>query len=232
MELVKFCMPNAYYYDCYTYELAPSSDQNLRFQVDIQNQHTRKPQFEKFWNFKNSPALMVISKSEYTKNSQSVSLIHYGSIIFFAGPAQSRVWKIEKIAFESENMYIVYNWIKQLNLTLFQVWPLITFYDLIWPQIILNFSPPQNSESKHMYIWFISTKWPDLISIGRVWPLMTLIDLDRYQIWILEKILRRNICLLHKFRLIRPIWPWFDNLTEVWPLVTFHRSWYTQIRNK
>ena len=37
------------------------------------------------------------------------------------------------------------------------VWPLMTFCDLIWPQIILNFNFRQNCESKHMYIWCIST---------------------------------------------------------------------------
>ena len=37
------------------------------------------------------------------------------------------------------------------------VWPLMTFCDLIWLQIILNFNFRQNSESKNMYIWCIST---------------------------------------------------------------------------
>ena len=31
------------YFDFYTYELAPSSDRNRRFQVDIRNQRTQKP---------------------------------------------------------------------------------------------------------------------------------------------------------------------------------------------
>ena len=36
------------YFDFYTYELAPSSDRNRRFQVDIRNQRTQKPNWQKF----------------------------------------------------------------------------------------------------------------------------------------------------------------------------------------
>ena len=51
------------------------------------------------------------------------------------------------------------------NLTaLTQVWPLD---DLIWPQKILNLNSGQNSESKHMYIGYISTNLPDLTLIWR-----------------------------------------------------------------
>jgi len=48
--------------------------------------------------------------------------------------------------------------------------PLRTFNDLIWPQLILNFNRQQNSESKHIYIWYISTDRPDLTTFWRIWP--------------------------------------------------------------
>ena len=49
-------------------------------------------------------------------------------------------------------------------------WTLVTFYDIIWPQIILNLNSRPNSESKHMYIWYISISRPDSTPIGQVWP--------------------------------------------------------------
>ena len=52
--------------------------------------------------------------------------------------------------------------------SLTQVWPLMTFYDLIWPQLILNFDSRQNSKSKNMNIWYISTNRADLTAIGRI----------------------------------------------------------------
>ena len=49
----------------------------------------------------------------------------------------------------------------------------MTFYSLIWPRIILNFNPRHNTESKHMYIWYISTittNPPD----STIWPMFNL----------------------------------------------------------
>ena len=70
---------------------------------------------------------------------------------------------------ESKHLYIVYNWTKQPDLTLFrQVWPLMTIYDLIWPLIILSYNFRRNSESKHMYIWYISTNRVDFTPIWRI----------------------------------------------------------------
>ena len=81
---------------------------------------------------------------------------------------------------ESTYMFIAYNWIEQTDLTLFwRVWPnfdiwfFMTLYDLIWPQIILNFNPRQTSEPKHMYIGYISNTPPDLTLIRRFDPSLT-----------------------------------------------------------
>jgi len=75
--------------------------------------------------------------------------------------------------------------------SLTQVWPLMTFYGLIWSQIILNFNSRQNSESKHMYIGYISTNRADLTpnwtDLTQVWPLMTLIDLENIKSEFLRK---------------------------------------------
>ena len=47
-----------------------------------------------------------------------------------------------------------------LNSTvLTEIWPLMTFGDLIWPQIISNLNSSQNFESKHMNLEYISTNW-------------------------------------------------------------------------
>ena len=54
------------------------------------------------------------------------------------------------------------------NLTRFTlVWPLLR---LLWPQTILNLNSGQNSESKQMYIRYISTYLHDLTLIWRLWP--------------------------------------------------------------
>ena len=59
------------------------------------------------------------------------------------------------------------------NLTaLTQVWPLD---DQIWPPRILNMNSGQNSESKHMYVGYISTNLSDLTLIWRFWPTFDLI---------------------------------------------------------
>ena len=46
-----------------------------------------------------------------------------------------------------------------------RVWPLMKLYDLIYPQIVFNFNPRQTSESKHMYIGYISNTPPDLTQV-------------------------------------------------------------------
>ena len=67
-----------------------------------------------------------------------------------------------KIAFE----------INQPDLTHFDTFhPSLTsdnFYGLIWSEITLNFNAWQHDESKHMYIWYISTNRSDLTPIGRL----------------------------------------------------------------
>ena len=49
--------------------------------------------------------------------------------------------------------------------------------------------------------------------IGRVWP--------KFDLWILEKILSPNICILDTFRLPSPIWPKFDLW---WPFIGHDRE--------
>ena len=65
---------------------------------------------------------------------------------------------------------------------------------------------------------------PYWTGLTQIWPLMTLFDPEKYKIWILEKILSRNICISDIFRPIGPIWPQFHrfdpNLTSddpEWP---------------
>ena len=101
-------------------------------------------------------------------------------------------------------MYIVYNLTKQSEMTLFhKINPSLTsdnFYGLIWSEITLNFNPWQNYESKHMYILDQLARFdPYWTGMTQVWPLMTLIDLEKYEIWIVEKILSRNKRILDTY---------------------------------
>ena len=76
-------------------------------------------------------------------------------------------WTQSFIKRSNEFRVKAYNRIKQPDLTLFcftQVWPLMIFDDLIWPQIILKINFRKNSESKHIYstgpIWCLLRIWP------------------------------------------------------------------------
>ena len=67
--------------------------------------------------------------------------------------------------------------------SLTQVWSLVTFYRLIWPQIIrISFRGKILSRNICIFELFrpIGLIWPLFDDLTRVWPLMTLIDLGKY----------------------------------------------------
>ena len=89
-----------------------------------------------------------------------------------------------------------------------------TSENFLWPYLSSNNfklqSPTKFWVRTYLYLMYFdqSARFdPFLTVLTQVWPLMTLIDLEKYQIWILENILSRNIRILDTFRLIRPIWP-------------------------
>ena len=95
-----------------------------------------------------------------------------------------------------------------------QDWPLTTFYDLIGPEIILNFNLRQNAESKHMYIWYISTNRADLTPIGQIWP--------KFDLW-WPRLTLKNIKseFLRKFRVETYVYlMYFDQLARFDPYWT------------
>ena len=94
---------------------------------------------------------------------------------------------------ESKHMYTVTKWTKQPDLTLFffsltQVWPLMTLYSLIWPQVILNFNPRHNSESKDIY-----EVWP-LMTFKRPWypEMRSLFKISNLLRYIIDRICHQN----------------------------------------
>ena len=117
----------------------------------------------------NSPSFSRLHSlfCEYTKNSLFVLWTHYGPITFFANLLSFSLSKVvsrssrarpspkSKILLKNFWVWTYVYYIKlhqtaridSFKTSLTQFWPLMTFYDLIWPQI-LNFL-------KHMYIWDI-----------------------------------------------------------------------------
>ena len=104
-------------------------------------------------------------------------------------------------------------------------WPLMTFYDLIWPQVIFNFNPWQKFWVE-IYVYLIyfdkTTRFdPYLMGLTQVWPLMTLIDLENDKSEFLRKFLfQPNVYWIHfdhsaRFDPNSMIWPKFDLW---WPL--------------
>ena len=152
--------------------------------------------FEIIILFANSPSVSRLYSlfCEYTKNSLFILWTHYGSIIVFANWLSFSLWKVvskssraqqspkskinRKKKLQSLNICILYTIVSNSPNCLFltsltQVWPLMIFIDLIWPQIRLHFNLQQNSESKHTYIWDFWTT-ARLTPIGRIWPIFDL----------------------------------------------------------
>ena len=88
----------------------------------------------------------------------------------------------------------------------------------------MNYNFRQSSESKHMYIWYISTNRVDLTPIGRIWPEFDLL-------W--PRLTLKNIEseFLRIFRVETHVYliyfdqpgrfdPYWTDLTRVWPLMT------------
>ena len=91
-------------------------------------------------------------------------------------------WVLTKLwaDFGSDQIYIIYTQNSPIWLFFDNFDSSLTSYDFVWPDLTsnnLNFNPRQNSESKRMYIEYISTNppvwtkvWP-LVSFNRLWYL-------------------------------------------------------------
>ena len=132
----------------------------------------------------------------YFANSLSISLsisrIHYISLSFWNRPIRLFFTKLD---------------------------PRLTSDDFLWPDWTWNNFEFQSSTKcwVETYVYLIYFDHPARFdsywtSLTQVWPLMTLIELEKYKIWILEKILSRNICIFDIFRPTGPIWPLLDRV--------------------
>ena len=117
--------------------------------------------------------------------------------------------------YESKHMHIWYISTNWPDLTpIGRVWPKFDLWWFLWPNLTWN-----NFELQSLTTWWVETYVyliyfdqparfdPYWTGMTQVRPLMTLIDLEKYEIWIIEKILSRKICILDTFLLNRPIWP-------------------------
>ena len=94
------------------------------------------------------------------------------------------------------------------------VWPKFDLWWFLWPNLTWNNFELQSLTTLWVetYVYLIYFDQPARFDpywtvMTQVRPLMTLIDFEKYEIWIIEKILSRKICTLDTFLLIGPIWP-------------------------
>ena len=134
--------------------------------------------------FANSLWINYLFFCKFTMNSLSFLWYHYDLTFGFANSLSFRkLWwlrlsrevTIKSLSVSRNEYWSIFVTKIHYGLTVFSNdeivgQPLSTFYGLIIPRIILNFNCRQNSESKHMYLWYISTNRPDLTPIGRNRP--------------------------------------------------------------
>ena len=179
---------------------------------------------------------------QYTMTSQSCSRISYSLSISrikfeFTFCFVYRLW-IHYLFREFTINWLSFCWIHyEFNLC-FAIWfffnkfdPSLTSDDFLWPDSTSNnleFQFPTKFQVEtFVYLIYFDQRTrfdPYWTGLTQIWPLMTLFDPEKYKIWILEKILSRNICISDIFQLIGPIWPQFHkfdpNLTSddpYWP---------------
>ena len=87
-----------------------------------------------------------------------------------------------------------------------QDWPKFDLWWFLWPNLIWNNFEFQSLtklwvETYVYLIYFdqLARFDPYWTGMTQVWPLMTLINLEKYEIWIFEKILSRNIRILDTY---------------------------------
>ena len=138
---------------------------------------------------------------ECTKNSLSVSVIYCEFVIFsriyylvhkrtiFVEPSQKSKNNLINIGFE---VWTYVYWIQLVQ---------IVRHDLILNNFEFQ-SPTKFWVETYVYLIYFdqparfNSYWT---SLTIVWPLMPLIDLEKYDIWIVEKILSRNIRILDTY---------------------------------